>query len=957
MTTAGASDVTDPDVLERRFRAARDDLSAGRYGEAYRGFGDLLADRLAAFGTAARLTEADRLIAEQLAGLAGLFGDHATVDDLLTACAELSRRAGNPLGMRHLLVTRLHAALGAEQLDRARETLADLQTAWLGPLDTVDPSPAGLDRFDAQLDWRDAEPAARAMIAGRLHVGLGWWLYANGQYGDAIGCLEHAVRWSRRAPSGDAEELRIGAELHLARARLGIGDLAGCTAGLDAIEAGLAPPRRVAARIEHLSLRARVALIRGDFGAALRSAEAIVAVARAGGFAQALAIARMNLAQALILVNHTALATRLLDACAADETVAASPGLAGRLALLRALAGARAASFAEGLPLAASVTETVRGRDGPRGGGDAPAPAAPPAAPANGDFLELFNDRATLLQWCLGQGDVAGAQRRLEALRAQFAETDSRLVHARLRVLDGMVAYYAGRLADARQCLSAARPELETIGAVPELWQALRIDGWCAARMGCPAEETAALVEAATTLLDRMTASLDGADRAVFLLNKWSADEEALAGRVDALAALRETVARSRWPLSLLRRRALRRQVLALLALVESHRDKMAGSVGAGTRAGAVPAEPRPGQDTAIIAFLVLPDRTVVIRVAQGRIDHAVAPVSRLRLRELVAACHRAVGSGGTVRDLGALDDGPASDAAGSREAAIGAIDALSAALGLPAIVAALPRPVEAITFLPDDVLHGFPFAALRVGGGWLVERFAVSVGFSARPPAPAAPARGGALLVAVPHGGPGIPPLPNTVTEIERLEPCVRRLGIHRIATHPDGLDKPAALAAVPAASVVHLACHGVFRPDEPDQSGLWLVRPDGGAEILSLAELGRLDLRAVRHVTLSSCWSADNFALPGRHVLSLPETLWRAGAGSVLGCLWPVDDQLAVSFMESFYAQLATLPPDRALRAAQLRFLREDGGAADVFAWAGFTLYGDTTRMTPRERGAPLA
>ena len=150
-----------------------------------------------------------------------------------------------------------------------------------------------------------------------------------------------------------------------------------------------------------------------------------------------------------------------------------------------------------------------------------------------------------------------------------------------------------------------------------------------------------------------------------------------------------------------------------------------------------------------------------------------------------------------------------------------------------------------------------------------------------------------------------------------------------------------------LPKAQVVHIACHGEFRADRPDQSGLVLVPALDCLEVLSVRELRQLDLSGVEHVTLSSCWSADNFILPGRWIISLPQTLCSAGVRSVLGCLWPVDDGLAVEFMSRFYRHLRDMPREEALRQTQLSgaggALR--GGSSErpsPYFWAGFTLYG---------------
>jgi CHAT domain-containing protein len=166
-------------------------------------------------------------------------------------------------------------------------------------------------------------------------------------------------------------------------------------------------------------------------------------------------------------------------------------------------------------------------------------------------------------------------------------------------------------------------------------------------------------------------------------------------------------------------------------------------------------------------------------------------------------------------------------------------------------------------------------------------------------------------------------------------------------------GVGKRPVLEGLPRAALVHLACHGFFKAERPDQSGLVFVpRPDQ-IEVLTLRELSGLDLGGVRHVTLSSCWSADNFVLPGRQLISLPETLCRAGAESVLGCLWRVDDRVGTAFVKEFYRHLADAPREDALRTAQLRCLRGElmdvGGAATTHPtyWAGYQLYGNSDAL----------
>jgi hypothetical protein len=223
---------------------------------------------------------------------------------------------------------------------------------------------------------------------------------------------------------------------------------------------------------------------------------------------------------------------------------------------------------------------------------------------------------------------------------------------------------------------------------------------------------------------------------------------------------------------------------------------------------------------------------------------------------------------------------------------------------------------------------------------------------------------QGEALAVAVSQGGVlqgegQFASLPGVRMELHQVKAWLERHRLPFCLLVDAAAQKDVVLNHLPHAAFLHIACHGTFEPNHPDRSGMVLTSSSGQMEIFSLRELSNVPLGGLRHVTLSSCWSADHFILPGRWIISLPQTLWRAGAQSVLGCLWKVDDQVAVSFMASFYAYLEAYPRDEALRRAQLDCLqgrlpgcRYMDTAAPMY-WAGYTLYGD---YRPLKLGAGL-
>jgi hypothetical protein len=582
--------------------------------------------------------------------------------------------------------------------------------------------------------------------------------------------------------------------------------------------------------------------------------------------------------------------------------------------------------------IAPSVVELWKGRaPGPAGEGEEVGPLDLPAGP---NFLAFFEDRALGVQWAQGRGDLALAGELLHEMRETFAAADSELIHVRLGALDGALAYDEGDYERSAGLLREACVELGRLGLKPELWQTMRMRGWCAARLGWSQQEQE-LSRRAQGMLAELAGSLPPAARAIYLLNKWTVEERALAAEINHLVRLKADLAGAPWYRRPWRRWVLWRALGAFLHSLDRARRSLAAR-----QVGLAPAADEPPPSTwrrlwghprrrATLSFLVLPDRVFACRAGRLSLDFAVSPLTRLRTRELVARWHKAV-----ARE----DERDAAEA--SRE--------LAAGLGLPDLLASLPRSVRRLTVVPDDSLHGFPFAACAVNGRYLAETHALAVGFERTPIARRHGPPGPALTLAVTRGAEGVPPLPETAAEVEQVGRWLKERGIVVRELVDEG-GRAEVLGHWREAGFVHAACHGVFRPDEPDASGLVLVPRPGVVEVLSLRDLGGLDLSGLRHATLSSCWGADNFVLPGRWIVSLPETLCRAGAGSVLACLWPVDDEVGRAFSARFYHHLARLPRDLALRATRIDCLNDNLGlpgkrpTADPFYWAGYQLYGE--------------
>jgi CHAT domain-containing protein len=233
------------------------------------------------------------------------------------------------------------------------------------------------------------------------------------------------------------------------------------------------------------------------------------------------------------------------------------------------------------------------------------------------------------------------------------------------------------------------------------------------------------------------------------------------------------------------------------------------------------------------------------------------------------------------------------------------------------------------LVIVPHGLLHQVPFHALFDGEGYLLERFEVSYAPSARVYSlcqqRASRRSGRALVMGV--ADPLIPAVEEEVRAVSRHLPGAEVLGDERATSE-------ALRAAASGCSVVHLACHGLFRADNPMFSSLKLH--DGW---LTAAEVMRLDL-ADALVTLSACESGRNEVFEGDEPIGLTRAFLGVGASSLVISLWLVQDEATASLMEEYYERLRDdAGPAEALHGAQLAIKEE---YPHPYYWAPFILVG---------------
>lgn len=116
--------------------------------------------------------------------------------------------------------------------------------------------------------------------------------------------------------------------------------------------------------------------------------------------------------------------------------------------------------------------------------------------------------------------------------------------------------------------------------------------------------------------------------------------------------------------------------------------------------------------------------------------------------------------------------------------------------------------------------------------------------------------------------------------------------------ATHQRVLDE------LPRHSIAHFACHGTSDPAHPSASSLLLH--DHAEHPLQIPEIARLDLIA-ELAYLSACETARNNARLADEAIHLAGAFQLAGYANVVGALWKISDDVAVSIAQDFYAYFA--------------------------------------------------
>ncbi len=232
---------------------------------------------------------------------------------------------------------------------------------------------------------------------------------------------------------------------------------------------------------------------------------------------------------------------------------------------------------------------------------------------------------------------------------------------------------------------------------------------------------------------------------------------------------------------------------------------------------------------------------------------------------------------------------------------------------------------------VPAGRLGGIPWSAVAHGTRKVVDDSIVAV-----LPTPqllgngAAPEGSSVLIVDAADALPGSP-LRHAAAETRQLRawmPQGRDLA-------GAGLSRGVVLEALSTSTIAHFACHGIMETEEPTASRLILTAD----EALCVSDILEADCSKLSLVVLSACRSAVHGPDMADEFTSLAVAFLVAGARTVIGTLWNVDDAAASLFSRRLFAcfRNGTAPRD-AVRLAQA-WLRasSNGEIADWLATLG--------------------
>lgn len=328
-------------------------------------------------------------------------------------------------------------------------------------------------------------------------------------------------------------------------------------------------------------------------------------------------------------------------------------------------------------------------------------------------------------------------------------------------------------------------------------------------------------------------------------------------------------------------------------------------------------------RDTALVEFVVFDRSLVVFCLRNGEVTMHRVPIEIEALRARIEELHRIIDREPPQR---------------IRIATAELYDLLLAPLGEPVATA------KSLIIVPDDQLQRVPFAALwnRSTQQYLLHTHAISIAPSAailtRRVAPLRAQRS-ALLVGNGAGNEeeSLQYLANVDDEIADLRRVYRT---SRVFVGPEA-SKSRFMTEAPLHDVIHFAGHGLA-DEESLTPSLLFARTENDSGRMYMGDIAKLNLSRGPLVVLAACGTLRGRAVGVEGMPTLARSFLAAGASTVVGTLWDVNDARAGRLMTTFHRSTAGgIAPADALRDAQLDAIARGGENANPKNWAQYVIY----------------
>lgn len=963
-------------------------------------------------------------VIHSLVDLTILFGDLEETENILAFAVRKYQEVENFSMAYFTHLKRIDLAI--DRSDNLAKKLLHQLYSQIGDIENLDISPLGLIKWEADCFRVQTDTQEKTVLFAYLYLVMGKLLSSLGQYEKSIIMLERGLFYTGEKTPSIARQADLSIQFAIASAYLEKGDLKLAQEKLKYLWDEFNQFEQPEALVRYLELDGKIHLLHGSLGQALNNFEKVKNICQ--NFCKGTSFfypglqATINLAHLLISLNQTNLARQHLKEALKAAKILKNAKLIRQISLLIQLAKARSTSLASEHPDAVSQMQ-----------GKSKNNYSKKIKKSKDDcfylfyssnYLAKFEDRVLNFHLLLSHLDLEKANILLSNIQESFLLSDSKLIKIKINILEAILSYYQARennndlknIYEVALNLERICSELLKLGLKLELWQTQRFLSWCLSRLENSKLKKLfigkekikvkhqIIIQENQKLLEEITNSLPLEAQAIYSLNKWTSDEESLAVDINSLQKLNNQIKENFIFLRPWKYWLNKLQLHDLLQRIEYYKDLVVKKNVETNKFYA-----NKSLDTSLffrlithpinritLFFLVLPDRILLVRIGWLLFDFQVLYHTRKKLRDLVQLWHKKMQTVskkrdflisqyfGKIRDLEDENDLLMNEFKNETKEISKEIAKL---LNFSSLLNDLPKRIKAITIVPDDILHGFPFATIIHRDRYLIEDYSLSISYQTNHIKlsnyiPSKEKKALVIGVSQPAslGKMNFQSLPGVKAEIKKIENWLNQLGFPRKILennyqkekHQEP-SKQAVIQNLTSSTLVHIACHGIFEYNRPDRSGLILVS-NSEVEILSFKELSNLDLTQLSHVTLSSCWAADHYILPGRWIISLPETLWRSGVESILSCLWQVSDTVAVAFMADFYENLKKFPRDKALQRTQLKCLKNQLNDChdqidNPFFWAGFNLYGDYfylssvvnrkvlfrylyTTLTPREK-----